>query len=106
MILFQQLYFVWKRKTISKACADLKISPGTVSNWKTRNSLPTGEMAIKMAQYFGTTTDVILGYESINFEIKLSDSEKLLIETFRSDKEFMQLIRLSKYAELFKDLKS
>lgn len=46
---------------MNQACKELKISPGAVTNWKTRGSLPSGELCIRIADYFNVSTDEVLG---------------------------------------------
>ncbi len=39
----------------------LSVTKQCVSNWENDNVLPSVEMLIKIADYFGTTTDYLLG---------------------------------------------
>ena len=40
---------------------DLGISDGLISDWKAGRSSPTAERLVKLAKYFGVTTDYLLG---------------------------------------------
>ena len=44
-----------KKMSVTKQC---------VSNWENDNVLPSIEMLVKMADYFGVTTDFLLGREA------------------------------------------
>ncbi len=87
---------------MSEACKELGISPAVVSNWRTRNGLPSGETTMKIAEYFGVSADVVLGRENLlsNYEIPLSTKELELLELFRKDKDFKALLKLSKYSSI------
>lgn len=51
-------------KTMKEVCKDLGISQGTVSNWKKRNSTPSGDLLSKMANYFNVSIEYLLtGHE-------------------------------------------
>lgn len=96
-----------KGVTMSEACRVLGISPAVVSNWKARNGLPNGETTMKIAEYFGVSTDVVLGKEKslTPYEIPLSSDELVLLELYRKDKDFNSLLRLSKYSDLLNESK-
>jgi len=57
------LYGEIKKKeiTANKFCADLGLSSATVTMWASRNSIPNGDTLNKIADYFGVTTDYLLG---------------------------------------------
>lgn len=44
----------------------LSIAKQTVSNWENNNILPSIDMLIKIADYFGVTTDYLLGRNNDN----------------------------------------
>ena len=44
----------------------LSIAKQTVSNWENNNILPSIDMLIKIADYFGVTTDYLLGRSNDN----------------------------------------
>jgi len=47
--------------TITKLEEACELSQNSIKKWDKRNSLPSGEPAIKIARYFGVTTDYLLG---------------------------------------------
>lgn len=51
-----------KGVTANKACLDLGISRTAVARWK-KGSVPNGTTLALMAEYFGVTTDYLLGNE-------------------------------------------
>ena len=67
----------------------LHVSKQCTSNWENDNILPSVEMLVKIAKFFGVTTDALLGLESTNTVSVdgLTDVEidhiKLLIEDLR-----------------------
>ena len=42
----------------------LHVSKQCVSNWENDNILPSVEMLVKLAKFFGVTTDALLGLEN------------------------------------------
>ena len=50
-----------KKVSPNKALADIGMSNATYSNWKKRGSTPQGKNLQKIADYFGVTTDYLLG---------------------------------------------
>lgn len=46
---------------IAQMLKDLELGQGTFSTWKKRGSIPNGEILSKIADYFGVTTDYLLG---------------------------------------------
>lgn len=84
-----------KGVSMKTALDDLRIANGIVANWKARNSLPSGQTAMKIADYFGVTLDEVLGRKPIepDYSVNLSDDEKMIIETIRhSDAETRERI--------------
>lgn len=45
---------------------ELSVAKQTVSNWENNNILPSIDMLIKIADYFGVTTDYLLGRSNDN----------------------------------------
>lgn len=45
---------------MKEVCKDLGISQGTVSNWKKRDSTPSGDLLSKMANYFDVSIEFLL----------------------------------------------
>ena len=52
-----------KRVSVYKACTDIGLNRSAVAKWKTGGQ-PNGSTAAKVADYFGVTTDYLLGKES------------------------------------------
>lgn len=46
-----------------KACTDIGLNRAAVAKWK-NGSIPSGTTAAKLADYFGVTTDYLLGKEN------------------------------------------
>lgn len=61
---FDRLKKLCDEKSIStyKACTDVGLNRAAVAKWKT-GSVPSGSTAAKLADYFGVTTDYLLGKE-------------------------------------------
>ena len=61
---FDRLKKLCDEKGIStyKACTDVGLNRAAVAKWKT-GSVPSGSTAAKLADYFGVTTDYLLGKE-------------------------------------------
>lgn len=52
--------------TISRMLSDLGLSHGIFSNWKTRGTIPNGDILKKIANYFGVSVDYLLGNDTVN----------------------------------------
>lgn len=90
----------------SNVMKELGISNSVVANWKARNGLPNSQTAIKIADYFGVSTDEILGRTPmIDAGILLSDSEKTIIEYFRESDDVSKE-HIMKYIEFLSKQKS
>ena len=61
---FDKLKKLCDEKGISayKACTDIGLNRAAVAKWK-NGSIPSGKTAAKLADYFGVTTDYLLGQE-------------------------------------------
>ena len=69
----------------------LHVSKQCISNWENDNILPSVEMLVKIAKFFGVSTDALLGLESANTvsvdgltDVQI-DHIKLLIEDIRGE---------------------
>ena len=70
--------------TASSVADDLGILPATYRNYETGRREPSVEMICKLADYFGVTTDYLLGREPAGpVEDKLSQDEASLIDRYR-----------------------
>lgn len=53
-----------KNITIAKMTSDLGLAVGIVSNWRKRGTLPSGEVILKIADYFDCSIDYLFGREN------------------------------------------
>ena len=83
--------------TATDVCKALQIKQNTFSDWVNAKTYPRIDKIEAMANYFGIRKSDLVEEHSINVEMTLSSGEKVLIELYRNDPEFRQLIRLSKY---------
>ena len=88
-----------KGVSCKKAAVEIGLSNSITTKWKKTGATPSGDTLSKIADYFGVTTDFLLGTETkkeplaINGE-KLSDAEVDLIELFRQVPEDQQQLVL------------
>ena len=63
MSFFERLQQLLSENGISqrKLISDLKIGAGTISTWKTRGTIPNGEVLMQIAEYFKCSVDYLLG---------------------------------------------
>jgi len=59
-----------QRKTIARLAAEMDLSIGTLNNYRYGRALPTVEVLLKLADYFGVSTDYLLGREGYELEEK------------------------------------
>ena len=81
IIVFYDLYLeLCKEKNISptRAAIELGISKATPTTWKKRGLTPQGETLNKIANYFGVTTDYLLG--NVTEPFFYLDNERILRE--------------------------
>ena len=99
-----------EKKNISKnkLLTDLKLSKNSFVDWQNRGTIPSAETIEKIADYFGVTTDYLLGRtDDINQKpgesnIKMDDfSYALYNESRELDDDDKQ--RLLKYARLLRN---
>lgn len=78
-----------KNKTQEEICQVCGFKQGNYTSWETGRYTPTADNLIKLANYFGCSVDYLLGRESEDGVIVVSESneytqnEKDLIELFR-----------------------
>ena len=69
-----------------KACTEIGLNRAAVAKWK-NGSIPSGSTASKLAEYFGVTTDYLLGKEeqkkSVLSEADLTEDELRILSAFR-----------------------
>lgn len=67
------------------------VTTGTISGWK-KGVEPMSSVVVKLAEYFGVSTDYLLGVDNIR-SLKLSRHEQLIVDAFRmADEEGQQEI--------------
>ena len=64
----------------------LKIGKNQFKYWEEKDTLPDGKTLIKLSQYFGVSTDYLLGLTD-NSSPCISDQEKTLLAMFRGTSE-------------------
>lgn len=79
-------------------CRALDIKHNTFSDWMNAKTYPRIDKIELMARYFGVKKSELV--EEPSLEYILTDDEKALIDLYRNDAGFKQLLRLSRYAEL------
>lgn len=68
----ERLFELRKAKNITqqKLAVDLDIEQASISNYESGNYYPTVEVLIKLAQYFGVSTDYLLGLSDVKTCLK------------------------------------
>lgn len=70
--------------TAKKLTADIGISSSAISEWKKGKGKPSAEAIIKLADYFGVSTDYLLtGKNNTQENNALSDNENKLLQLFK-----------------------
>jgi transcriptional regulator with XRE-family HTH domain len=96
----------------SKAATECGISRSTVTWWKQHKTSPNSEQVSKLAEYFGVSTDYLLGNDQKekpaqnNVQVRdehdnivvLDDETRNLIDSLRSKPEMKMLFSVSKNA--------
>ena len=82
-----------KNISISKMLSDLGLAKGLVSNWKKRGTVPSGDILLKIADYFDVSTDYLLG---IDFTASSETSEKTVPQERPLTKKQEQVLSLAK----------
>lgn len=76
-------------KTQQEICESCGFKQGNYTSWETGRYIPSAENLIKLANYFGCTTDYLLGRESedgtivIKSDTQYSDEEQEFIKYYR-----------------------
>lgn len=81
----------------------LGVTVGAVSKWESAMSIPDITTIIGLAEFFDTSVDALLGYESLSVGV---EKTKEMLQTMRQQKQFTDGIReaekaLKKYPNLF-----
>ena len=78
-------------------CKALNIKQPTFSDWMNAKTYPRIDKIELMARYFGVKKSELVEEPTVDYV--LTDDEKTLIEMYRNDAGFRQLLRLSRYAD-------
>ena len=89
-----------KNVNATEICKILEIKQNTFSDWVNAKTYPRIDKIEAMANYFGVRKSELVEEPSV--EITLDNDEKVIIELYRNEPEFRQLLRLSKYYDLIK----
>lgn len=94
-----------KKTNPSKVAADLNLSNATAVKWK-KGSIPNGNTLELLANYFGVTTDYLLGRSDFKTnsdnDIKFAlfnGAEGITDEMFEEVKQFAEMVRLREEAK-------
>lgn len=68
----------------NKLLTDLKLSKNSFVNWEERKTIPGGDTLLKIAEYFNCSVDYLLGRDWGSNISGLSNTEKEIIDKFRS----------------------
>ena len=73
--------------TKNKLASELKLAKGSIANWQDRGTVPSGDIVLKIAQYFHVSTDYLLtGTEYTS--IQLPEDEIRLLEYYNKLSDF------------------
>lgn len=62
---------------------EIGISTGSISKWKSTNTLPNGDSLIKIANYFDCSVDYLLGRTNyFNFNLGLTPEDSAILSQF------------------------
>lgn len=84
----------------------LEISNSAITDWKKGKAKPSTEAVIKLADYFGVTTDyILLGKEpAVTAEPQLTENEKEILELLHRFDERTQLKFLGRVEAIAKEM--
>lgn len=79
--------------TAAMLTREISLTNGLIYQWKSGKSKPSTEAVVKLAEYFGVTTDyILLGKESaVSTEPQLTENEKEILELLHRFDERTQL---------------
>lgn len=92
----------------NKMLTELKLGKNSFVNWENRGTIPGGDTLHKIAEYFGVSTDYLLGNES-NENMSISDNdlkfalfngtEGVTDEMFNEVKQFAEMVKMRENAK-------
>lgn len=97
--LFHELC-VRKGVTPSKACLEMGLSRALAAKWKNTKATPSADTMSKISDYFGVSTDYLLGKEEQKEKPLINGDEELTeyLEELRTRPEMKMLFKLTKGA--------
>lgn len=76
---------VASKKTQTQVAKDLGVKLDRYRSWEQGKRNPTGMMGVKIAEYFGVTTDTAFGSQFAEpIHVSLSQDEEMLLKLYRS----------------------
>lgn len=85
-------------------CRALGIKQNTFSDWMTGKTYPRIDKIEMLANYFGVNKSDLVEEKRPSVEFTINDEEKIIIDLYRHDAGFRQLLRLSRYANYIREL--
>ena len=80
-------------------CRALGIKQNTFSDWENGKTYPRIDKIEMLANYFGVNKSDLVEEKRPSVEFTINDEEKIIIDLYRHDAGFRQLLRLSRYAD-------
>ncbi len=80
----------------------LNVSPGSISMYETGQREPSMEMEEKIAKFFGVSLNTLHGIDDEQKSLNLTEDEVTLLELYRTNREFHQLLSFTKFYKHFK----
>lgn len=101
--MFYDLFYelcVRKGVTPSKACLEMGLSRALAAKWKNTKATPSADTMSKISDYFGVSTDYLLGKEEQKEKPLINGDEELTeyLEELRTRPEMKMLFKLTKGA--------
>lgn len=88
-------------KTQEEVAEDLGVKLARYRSWEQGKRSPTGAMGIKLAQYFGVSTDTVFGSDYAE-ELPLTSDENMILDLYRALNHDGQVIAESVLSALVK----
>ena len=86
--------------TMAKALLDCGLSTDAASNWRKRGTTPSGDVLVKIAEYFNVTVDYLLEHNTSNGQVA-GELDELFINEI-ADLTDEELEDVKKYIEFLK----
>ena len=105
--LYERFVNLLQTKGMSKAdfCKKANVRLSALSNWDSRGTMPSADLALSISKVLNVSTDYVLGNSDVpNYDLsnKYSMDEIILIEKIRNSDDLTKdmIIRLLAYAKL------